>query len=640
MDRIFWLFILIIICHSSETSIPGPSSLKVINRSETEIHVQWSPVSSKNIINYHIKADPIKSYYENQPPVKKEWSFSNKTEKADLLQLEPGTQYNITIWASTSDGDTTSISKFVWTVVGAPERPPVVQVLKRTGKTIGVKLHPAFRNDNSIMFYKVIVLKEEPIVTFNSERLYNYSEAVKNGLSFYVAAQLTPEEIEKVFYVGDGKVYGGFYNAPLSEDQSYDIMQGNIISLNGVTKASYSPTKTSPNITPLGITHRTQITGPTSSTLTVILATAIGIFGFLLILSFIIYYLLRRHYGKRRPSDELVLHVQGSESEENGSVPGVLQIDEDTDLGDFFENLKERYWHIPKNHITIHQTVLGQGEFGEVREGIVFRKAHGTTTLVQQVYAPPSMDEKERKNMLSELDTMIRIRIHPHVVEFIGVYEDRDLLHIVIENSSSTLRGMLLRSRQLTDGYVCNLAEAHLIEIAFGIIQGMIHLSEHGILHHHLSSRSIVMIDGYTPKIANFGLGFFNPLGKKLDFTRWTPPESLRSANFNVKSDVWSFGVLLWEICTLGGTPYVILTNKEIPARIFRGMRLPQPKGVSDELYQLMLHCWEFDLDERPTFHELATVTQNMLLSAKDYLRLDSYPGFQYEKFDPSADEM
>lgn len=633
------LLLLITIYYSSDALIQGPSTLEVINQSETEVHVQWSPVSSKNVINYHVKADPITSVFENHPPTKKEWSFSNKTEKADLLGLQPGTQYNITVWASTSDGDTRRISKFVWTTVGAPEKPPAVQILKRKGRTMDIKLHPAFRNNESIMFYKVIVLKEEPIITFNPERLYNYSEAEKNGLSFYIAAKLTPKEIEKVFYVGDGKIYGGFYNAPLVESESYDIIQGNTVSLNGVTKSSYSQTKTS-NLAPLGITHRTQITGPASSTLTVILATAIGIFGFLLILSFVIYYLLRRHYGKRRPSDELVLHVQGSESEENGSVPGVLQIDEDTDLCDFFDNLKERYWHIPKNHINIHQTVLGQGEFGEIREGMVFRKAHGTTTLVQQIYAPPSMDEKERKNMLSELDTMLRIRIHPHVAEFIGVYEDRDMLHIVIENSSSTLRGMLLRSRQQTDGYVCSLSETHLLDIAFGITQGMIHLSDHGILHHHLSSRSIIMIDGYTPKIANFGLGFYHPLGKKLDFTRWTPPESLRSANYNVKSDVWSFGVLLWEICTIGGTPYVILSNKEIPARIFRGMRLPQSKGVSDELYQLMLHCWEFDHEERPTFHELATVTQNMLISAKDYLRLDSYPGFQYEKFDPSADEM
>lgn len=103
------------------------------------------------------------------------------------------------------------------------------------------------------------------------------------------------------------------------------------------------------------------------------------------------------------------------------------------------------------------------------------------------------------------------------------------------------------------------------------------------------------------------------------------------------KSDVWSFGVLLWEMFTLGGTPYVELKSNEVQAKIAKGHRLSQPRGVTTGLFQQMLNCWETDPEERPTFEDLVRNLRS--IASEDPLRLPQQAKYIYDKFDPLADE-
>lgn len=621
-------------------SIQGSSAfigprLTVLNTTEKEIYVQWASVSPSSAIKkYQISAYPLQSYAPNAILNGNEWTyFNNSTTIFDLMGLHPGTLYNVTVWAVTTDGRSEPSTIQSWTEVGSPEVPQNVEIVKRNGKRMTVNLPPGESVNGPVTAYHVVILEKSPIISFASDELYNYTVAQDSGLPFYVAASLSPEEANHSFTVGDEKLYGGYFNAPLRENQEYEVLVGVLSSLNGVTKASYSPLQPSKSMS-----HSTGHT-VRSSTLSVILSAAIGVFGFLLVLSVIIYFLLRRRYGRRRPSDELVLKVHGSEGEENGFVPGMFDINEETDLVEFYEQLKQRYWQIPRSHIEVHQTVLGIGQFGEVRDGLVHRRSQVIPSLVQQMQAPSALMEKERRNLLSELDMMSRMGFHPNVVEFLGACDEREVIQVAIEHHSSSLRGLLLRSRQQRDGRVCNLSEPLLLEMAVGVAQGMSHLADRGILHRHLSTRNIVIADGSIPKIAHFGLGHFSPLGKKLLYSKWTALEALNSHIFTSKSDVWSFGVLLWEMFTLGGSPYLSVSVKDLPTRLMQGMRLHQPKGVSDDLYQLMLHCWELDSDERPKFLELSSVLQIMFLNARDHVNLQDCPGYQYEKFDPDAED-
>ncbi|XP_035222056.1 putative tyrosine-protein kinase Wsck, partial [Stegodyphus dumicola] len=428
--------------------LSGPD-LKISNVTETRVHVEWSSVVYPNtfIEKYQVSAYPIRSYAKMEILNRNEWTFYNSTFRSDLVQLHPGTLYNISVWAVTNNGYTDPTTKNVWTEVGGekkcknyqlapkPDEPPPVEIIERSGEIMMIDLPVGQSDKGPITSYYVVAIEKSPIIFFNPEEAGNYSFSQETGLPFYITANLSPEEANQTFVIGDRKTYDGYYNAPLSEKHDYEVLVGVVSSLNGVTKVAYSPLQsTIESQKRSGDISRAQ----TSSPLSVILSAAIGVFGFLLVLSVIIYFLLRKRYGKRRPSDEMVLRVHGSEGltsdqsecfqqekDENGFVPGLLQISEDADLSEVYEKLREKYWQIPRNHLDVHQTVLGIGQFGEVREGVVHRRSQTIPCIVQHMQAPSSLLEKEKRALLCELDLMSRIGFHTNVVEFLGACDAR-----------------------------------------------------------------------------------------------------------------------------------------------------------------------------------------------------------------------
>lgn len=638
LDSIFLVFVLSILCNFRATfTLRGPADVKVISSYEKGIEIEWSPVSLPNVIveKYEVLATPVSSSGDKTAR-KMEWLFSNTTTKADLFGLQPASQYRVSVWAVTEKEATDWTSVVAWTEVATPEKPFPVKIVKREGEIMYIQLQSYSSQRGPVIAYRVVVLEKSDIVFFNPDQLHNYSEAQEMGLPFYIAAELSSSSFQEMFTVGDGKLYGSYYNAPLDPDSDYEIIQGIISSLNGMTKEAYSPLQSSDTSS---IQHRKK-NGKEPSVKTTILAAAIGVCSFLLVLSVIVYCLLRSRFGKRRASDEMILQAQAAVMEENGFIPGKLQIDEHADLGDFHEKLKEKYWQIPRSCFEVKDTVLGNGQFGEIHEGIARRRTEEIPALIHQTRSLSRLTDKDQRNFLGELYVMVELGIHPNVVEFIGACYEEEVSYLVVEHYLTTLRGHVLRSRQTSGTRATSLSDSHLLEFAVGVAEGMKHLTEKGIFHRRLSSRSILVVDGCIPKVTNFGLACFNPLGKQPDYTRWTAPEALRSCNYSFASDVWSYGVLLWEIFTLGGTPYGSVPSKDVSSRVLRGMKLAQPKGVSDELYQLMLHCWELDLDERPSFHELSSITNKMLLAPRDNLQLDLIPGFQHEPFIPTADVL
>ncbi|KAG8181698.1 hypothetical protein JTE90_014829, partial [Oedothorax gibbosus] len=633
------IYVLVLFMNIEKASCISGPQLTVSNITEHKVHVEWTTIQIPNgvVEKYQVSAYPVKSYSKMDMLNRNEWTFYNTTHRSDLVGLHPGTMYNISVWAITSEGQTNPSTKMVWTEVGDPEEPPSVEVLERNGDTMSVNLPTGWSDNGPITSYNVIVIERSPVILFSPEEASNYATSQETGLPFYITANLTPEQANRTFVVGDKKMYNGYYNAPLMEKRDYEVLVGTVSSLNGFTKVSYSPLQST-----LESQNRDHdvTRAQTSSTLSVILSAAIGVSGFLLVLSVILYFLLRKHYGKRRPSDEMVLRPHGSEGDENGFVPGMLQLSEDADLSEIYDNLRGKYWQIPRSNLEVRQTVLGIGQFGEVREGVVHRRSQNIPCIVQHMQAPSLLTEKERRSLLCELDMMSRIGFNTNVVEFLGACDERDVLQVAIEHHPSSLRGLLLRSRQQPGGKVTSLSEPLLLELASGIAQGMAHLADRGIYHRHLSTRNVLITEGSTPKIAHFNLGYYNPLGKKLLYTRWTAPEVLNLNTFTSKSDVWSFGVLMWEMFTIGGSPYVNLPTRDILLRVMQGMRLPQPKGVFDELFQLVLHCWELDADERPKFMELATSLQKMFLNTKEHINFQDCCNYQYAKFDPSAEDQ
>lgn len=111
---------------------------------------------------------------------------------------------------------------------------------------------------------------------------------------------------------------------------------------------------------------------------------------------------------------------------------------------------------------------------------------------------------------------------------------------------------------------------------------------------------------------------------------RWMSPESLYENKFSCKADIWSFGILMWEIVTLGSTPYPGLSTKEVMIKVREGYRLEKPEHCKREVYNIMFYCWHEKPDERPTFSDLVRMLDQLVASEKDYIELDRFPDHSY----------
>lgn len=185
------------------------------------------------------------------------------------------------------------------------------------------------------------------------------------------------------------------------------------------------------------------------------------------------------------------------------------------------------------------------------------------------------------------------------------------------------------------------LTAMDLLCIAWQITRGMSFLSSKGFVHRDLAARNILLGEDRVVKISDFGLMRHTQdnvyqlrKGKKLP-VKWTAPEALFNSQYTTKSDVWSFGVLLWELSTMGGNPYPGISNKELYKLLKTGYRMEKPDTCSDELFQLILNCWNEDPSARPAFDLAAKSLEKMMMEGTPYFDfdlLDESKAYYYEK--------
>ncbi|KAJ3610195.1 hypothetical protein NHX12_022289 [Muraenolepis orangiensis] len=259
--------------------------------------------------------------------------------------------------------------------------------------------------------------------------------------------------------------------------------------------------------------------------------------------------------------------------------------------------------------------ILGEGEFGSVVEGHL-RQPNGTSEKVAvKTMKLDSFSQREIDEFLNEAACMKDFH-HPNVIRLQGVCLEEGSGHspkpmvILPFMKYGDLHSFLLRSR-LGDSPVF-LPTQTLLKFMIDIAMGMDYLSGRNFLHRDLAARNCMLRDDMTVCVADFGLskkiysGDYYRQGRIAKMpVKWIAVESLADRVFTIKSDVWAYGVTMWEITTRGMTPYPGIQNHEIYDYLLEGQRLKQPADCLDDLYEIMYSCWRVDPLDRPFFPQL-----------------------------------
>lgn len=253
-------------------------------------------------------------------------------------------------------------------------------------------------------------------------------------------------------------------------------------------------------------------------------------------------------------------------------------------------------WEIPRDTLRLIKR-LGQGNFGEVWEGMW----NDTTPVAIKTLKPETMNPK---SFLEEAELMKKL-IHVKLVQLYAVCSKEEPIYIVTELMP---KGSLLEYLRSDEGR--KLKDWELIDMSAQIAAGMAFLEKHNYVHRDLAARNILVGNNNTVKVADFGLSravedFYEAHeGAKFPI-KWTAPEACLKNQFSIKSDVWSFGILLTELVTYGRVPYAGMNNKQVVEEVERGYRMPKPQLCPEKLYEIMKACWRNEPLERPTFETL-----------------------------------
>ncbi|XP_008203445.1 tyrosine-protein kinase Btk29A isoform X5 [Nasonia vitripennis] len=254
---------------------------------------------------------------------------------------------------------------------------------------------------------------------------------------------------------------------------------------------------------------------------------------------------------------------------------------------------------------------LGSGQFGVVRRG----KWRGSIDVAVKMMKEGTMSEDD---FIEEAKVMTKLQ-HQNLVQLYGVCSKDRPIYIVTEYMRHGSLLNYLRRHETTLGSNVGL----LLDMCIQVCKGMAYLERHNYIHRDLAARNCLVGSENVVKVADFGLAryvlddqYTSSGGTKFPI-KWAPPEVLNYTRFSSKSDVWAYGVLMWEVFTCGKMPYGRLKNTEVVERVQRGIILEKPKACFKEVYEVMRKCWAHCPEVRPSFRvlkeQLINVSQGLL---------------------------
>lgn len=315
-------------------------------------------------------------------------------------------------------------------------------------------------------------------------------------------------------------------------------------------------------------------------------------------------------------------------------------------------------WEVPRETLAIGK-VLGEGEFGKVvKAECVGILKPGMQSVVAVKMLKEGHTDAEMMALVSEMEMMKMIGKHVNIINLLGCCTQDGPLYVIVEYAPNGNLREFLRNHRPGNRYESpiedlkekkTLTQKDLVSFSYQVARGMEYLASRRCIHRDLAARNVLVSDDCILKIADFGLAkdvhsndYYRKKTEGRLPVRWMAPESLYHKVFTTQTDVWSFGVLLWEIMTLGGTPYPTVPGQYMYQHLSAGHRMEKPPCCSLEIYMLMRECWSFSPGDRPSFTELVedldkilTVTANQEYLDLGLPQLDTPPS----SYDGSGDE-
>ncbi|XP_004452398.2 ALK tyrosine kinase receptor [Dasypus novemcinctus] len=266
---------------------------------------------------------------------------------------------------------------------------------------------------------------------------------------------------------------------------------------------------------------------------------------------------------------------------------------------------------VPRKHITLIRG-LGHGAFGEVYEGQVSGVPSDPSPLQVAVKTLPEVcSEQDELDFLMEALIISKFN-HQNIVRCIGVSLQALPRFILLELMAGGDLKSFLRETRPRPSQPSSLAMLDLLHVARDIACGCQYLEENHFIHRDIAARNCLLTcpgPGRVAKIGDFGMArdiyrasYYRKGGCAMLPVKWMPPEAFMEGIFTSKTDTWSFGVLLWEIFSLGYMPYPSKSNQEVLEFVTSGGRMDPPKNCPGPVYRIMTQCWQHQPEDRPNF--------------------------------------
>ncbi|XP_065841633.1 fibroblast growth factor receptor 3-like isoform X2 [Oscarella lobularis] len=439
-----------------------------------------------------------------------------------------------------------------------------------------------------------------------------------------------------------------------------------------LTPAFLTTTKTPPPLSttpPPPTTNNPTTNKPTNSSVTVGLVVGVAIAAVILVVVLVALCFSRRRrlsvWIRRRKPTAAAATTSGDDLTDNDvyrrnvSMSRILPAAESRRPPIVVEGVKiNASCEIAKGNVTLMRA-LGEGCFGLVMEGIATNVKGVTGSMQVAVKVPKAKDRKSVQDLASEVTVWQRIGEHKNVISLVGVTSFQNpagtMLWVLMEYADHGCLSDYMRAKRFggknadvdVTSYVPPdeqnvLSSRDMFRYALDVARGMEHLTMRECIHRDLAARNVLVCNGEVLKISDFGMAkdihYFDYYRKRTPKNlvpyKWTAPEALLHRVFTEASDVWSFGVLLWEIATLGSAPYPGVPAENLYDLLTKdGYRMRKPRTCSRKFYDLMLKCWALNPIERPKFYELVTILEKALAQAENWEK-------DVEEANDSGDEM